>query len=233
MHQQLLLVLAVLAVGVFHTLVPDHWLPITMLARQAKWGRSRTAGAAAIAGLGHTVSTLAIGLLVWLAGAAVALRFGHIVALAASAALVVFGAWFALVALRELRDARAGLKSGILHGPKGPWLHKEHEDVEIAAEMTGGLSASQRARVTLLLILGSSPMVEGLPAFLAASRFGPGLLAIMSVVFALSTIVTYVFMCDQSTRMLQRFSFGPLERYGEVISGCVILIVGVASFFWL
>jgi hypothetical protein len=227
-HQQLLLVLAVLAVGVFHTLVPDHWLPITMLARQAKWGRSRTAGAAAIAGLGHTVSTLAIGLLVWLAGAAVALRFGHIVALAASAALVVFGAWFALAALRELRNERAGLKSGI--PPVHP--HSGHEE-EIAAEMTGGLSASQRARVTLLLILGSSPMVEGLPAFLAASRFGPGLLAIMSVVFALSTIVTYVFMCDQSTRMLQRFSFGPLERYGEVISGCVILIVGVASFFWL
>lgn len=218
MHQQLLLVLAVLAVGIFHTLVPDHWLPITMIARQAKWQRLQTAGAAALAGVGHTVSTLAIGALIWAAGAMFALRFGHMVSIASSVALVIFGAWFAFAALRELR-----------HGDH----HRDIVDTEAAAKLTGHLSASSRARLTLLLILGSSPMIEGLPAFLAAGRFGPGLLAIMSVVFGLSTIATYVVMCDQSTRLLQRFSFGPLERYGEVISGCVILAVGIASFFWL
>lgn len=218
MHQQLLLVLAVLAVGIFHTLVPDHWLPITVLARQAKWQRLHTAGAAALAGVGHTVSTLAIGVLIWAAGAVFALRFGHMVSIASSIALVIFGAWFALAALRELQHA-----------------HHHHDvvDTEAAAKLTGHLSASSRARLTLLLILGSSPMIEGLPAFLAAGRFGPGLLAIMSIVFGLSTIATYIVMCDQSTRLLQRFSLGPLERYGEVISGCVILAVGVASFFWL
>jgi len=229
-HQQLLLVLAVLAVGIFHTLVPDHWLPITVLARQAKWKRLQTAGAAALAGVGHTVSTLAIGALIWAAGAVFALRFGHMVSIASSVALVIFGAWFAFTALRELRHGgEAGLKSGIPH----PLLHHDVVDTEAAAKLTGHLSASSRARLTLLLILGSSPMIEGLPAFLAAGRFGPGLLAIMSIVFGLSTIATYVFMCDQSTRLLQRFSFGPLERYGEVISGCVILAVGIASFFWL
>ena len=35
-------------------------------------------------------------------------------------------------------------------------------------------------RTALLLILGSSPMVEGIPAFFAASRYGGALVAVMS-----------------------------------------------------
>jgi|ERR1039458_8105259 hypothetical protein len=34
---ELLLIGAVLAIGVFHTMVPDHWLPIVLMARQGKW----------------------------------------------------------------------------------------------------------------------------------------------------------------------------------------------------
>jgi len=44
------------------------------------------------------------------------------------------------------------------------------------------------ARTALLLVLGSSPMVEGIPAFFAAAKYGVMLLAIMSIVFAAATI---------------------------------------------
>jgi hypothetical protein len=88
------------------------------------------------------------------------------------------------------------------------------------------------ARTALLPILGSSPMVEGIPAFFAASRYGVALLVLMSIVFAASTIITYVALCVSSTAGLQRVSLGPLERYGEVISGVVISLVGVVFWFW-
>jgi hypothetical protein len=83
----------------------------------------------------------------------------------------------------------------------------------------------------MLLILGSSPMVEGIPAFFAASRYGGALVALMAVVFAASTIATYVALCLLSTAGLQRVSLGPVERYGEVISG--IFIAGVGVVFWM
>ena len=35
-----LLIGAVAAVGILHTLVPDHWFPITVLARQRGWSKS-------------------------------------------------------------------------------------------------------------------------------------------------------------------------------------------------
>ena len=43
---ELLLVAAVATVGVLHTIVPDHWVPITLIARQRGWSKSETARAA-------------------------------------------------------------------------------------------------------------------------------------------------------------------------------------------
>jgi hypothetical protein len=58
---ELLLVAAVATtVGVLHTMVPDHWVPITLIARQRGWSKSETALAALQAGIGHVLSTLLI-----------------------------------------------------------------------------------------------------------------------------------------------------------------------------
>jgi len=189
-QQAWLLIAAVIAVGVLHTLVPDHWVPITLIARQRGWTRMQTARAAFGAGLGHTLSTLAIGIVVWIAGAVAAQRFGTIMSLVSSVALIVFGGWIAIGSWRELRE------------------HK-------------------RESSALVLILGSSPMVEGIPAFFAAAKFGPGLIAVMSVCFALSTIATYVALCTLSRAALERLHLGPFERYGEILSGLFIMLVGI------
>jgi hypothetical protein len=205
---QLVLIGAVAAVGVLHTLVPDHWLPITLIARQRRWSRAETARAALGAGTGHVVSTLLIGLAVWLAGVAFAMRFGTLVSLASSIALIGFGGWIALSSLRELRE----------HG--GDHAHSHGE------------APAASSRTALLLILGSSPMVEGIPAFFAAGKYGPGLIAAMAAVFAAATIVTYILLCVYSTAGLQRVKLGPIERYGEVLSGSLIALVGCAFLVW-
>jgi hypothetical protein len=207
---ELLLVGAVIAVGILHTLVPDHWVPIAVLARQRRWPRLQTARAAAVAGLGHTLSTLAIGVAVWWAGVAVAVRFGNVVSLLSGIALIVFGLWMAIASLLEMRDRRS---------------HLYEHDEDKAGRRPG-------ARTALLLILGSSPMIEGIPAFFAAGRFGAVLLVIMAVCFALSTVATYVVTCVYSHAALEGISFGSLERYGEVLSGAIIAAVGSVFLFW-
>jgi hypothetical protein len=54
----------------------------------------------------------------------------------------------------------------------------------------------------------------------------------MAVVFVLSTIVTYVVLCVYSTPGLQRVRLGAFERYGEVLSGAFLALVGVAFWLW-
>jgi threonine/homoserine/homoserine lactone efflux protein len=197
---ELLLIGAVLAVGVFHTMVPDHWLPIVLMARQRKWSTQKTALAALQAGTGHVVSTLLIAVLFWGAGAAFATRFSGWVETATSVALVGFGLWVAIGAWRE--------------------MHKQSHDTK-----TG-------SRIALLLILGSSPMIEGIPAFFAAGQYGLWLLIIMALVFAAATISTYILFSVYSAKGLKQVRFGRFERYGEIVSGAVIALVGAVFWFW-
>ncbi|HEY3797616.1 MAG TPA: hypothetical protein VGL58_04625 [Caulobacteraceae bacterium] len=218
-----LLIGAVAGVGVLHTMVPDHWVPITLIARQRGWTRRQTALAALQAGTGHVVSTLVIAAVVWLAGVAAAKRFGHVVDTAASLALIGFGAWIALGAWRERRGSGHGHSHDHDHHHDGD--HHHHDHGHSHAPATG-------QRTALLLILGSSPMVEGIPAFFAAGRYGVGLILAMSLVFAASTIATYVTLCAASLAGLSRVSLGPLERYGEVLSGAFIATIGAIFLIW-
>lgn len=231
-----ILLFTVAAVGVLHTLVPDHWAPIAVLARGQGWSRERTARAAALAGFGHVTSTLLLGILVWAVGAAVAVHYSNLVNRAAAFALIAFGAWFALSAWREMRAGHHEERLGHAHPhrhPDGTQHVHWHEHAEPDWHVADGVAVLHEhthaisGRTALLLILGSSPMIEGLPAFFAAATYGAALLIAMALIFALSTIVTYVVISTLAITQLERLSLGPLERYGEVLSGTLVAIVGV------
>ena len=148
-------------------MVPDHWLPIALLARQQGWSSLRTARTAAIAGIGHTASTLVIALIVWTAGALLAVRFGNVIRLLSSAALIGFGAWIALSSWRDLRRESDGHSHfGHAHAHRHDdglehrhWhVHHEHDfhnegNVAVAVHEHTHEASS---RTALLLIVGSS-----------------------------------------------------------------------------
>jgi nickel/cobalt exporter len=205
---QTILVGSVVLVGVLHTMVPDHWLPLAIIARQQKWSRVQVALAALQAGAGHVFSTLVIAALVWALGAETAKHSARVVDTASSICLVVFGLWTAASA----------------------WQESDHVYTETEAQTSS--SSERKRRITLLLILGSSPMVEGIPAFFAASKYGIRLLLGMAAAFSISTIVTYVALCVLSTVGLQRFRLASLGRYGEVLSGVMIAVVGLVFWLW-
>ncbi|HEY4264340.1 MAG TPA: hypothetical protein VGM72_03415 [Micropepsaceae bacterium] len=385
---ELLLVGAVAAVGVLHTIVPDHWVPITLIARQQAWSKGETARASLQAATGHVLSTLLIASVVWLAGVAFAERFGQIVNTVSSLALIAFGGWIAISAWRELHGGHGhghshafphlhghghghedGGHAASAHGPElqaiatddgtialsifeagvpprfrltaphadafrvetrredgGGELymfanhgrywesveeipephrfdvvvtvehgghahiyrtafhehdHHGHAEPEPAADdplyapshgdtalltrhahahrhgsvhahwhdhsadsshpVTPDIETAPPAhvhrhktsvRTALLLILGSSPMIEGIPAFFAAGQYGIGLIVTMALVFAISTIATYMVLCVYSTAGLQRVRLGSFERYGEVLSGAFIAAIGAIFWIW-
>jgi ABC-type nickel/cobalt efflux system permease component RcnA len=240
---ELLLVAAVAGVGVLHTMVPDHWVPITLIARQRGWSTLQTARAALLAGTGHVLSTLLIAIVVWIAGFAAARRFGGVVDTLASLALIGFGGWIAISSLLEMRRAGGG------HGHSHGHSHHSHGATSAGAHVQDDYDhdhdhhhhddgrhhhdhGNAARPAALLLILGSSPMIEGIPAFFAAGRYGVGLIVLMSLVFAAATIATYVVLSVISVASLQRVSLGPLEKYGEVLSGAFIALIGLAFWLW-
>lgn len=196
-----------------------------------------------MAGVGHTISTLLIAILVWALGAVIAERFGGALTLLSSLALIAFGAWIAVSSLREMRHGHSHLGHAHRHrhtdGTQHQHYHEHHiedwhaVDGSVAPALAPLHAHMHKAssRTALLLIIGSSPMVEGIPAFFAAAKYGPGLLAIMAVVFAVSTIATYIIMCLLGASGLQNVNFGRFERYGEVLSGAFIALTGLVFIF--
>jgi hypothetical protein len=218
-----LLILAIFLVGIFHTIVPDHWLPIAVIARQQNWSRIQTVRAALIAGTGHVISTLLIGLVFWGIGTIFARTAGDYVNTLASLALVGFGAWIAWSSWKEMR-------SNVAHHHKHGHVTHDHNHFHRHAHYHRHGQNKSHSRTALLLILGSSPMLEGIPAFFAAAPYGAWVIFAMSLVFALGTILTYVVLCVYSTAVLQSARLGVIEPYGEVLSGLVIMAVGFV--FW-
>lgn len=200
----LLLLASIGVVSVLHTMAPDHWVPLTLIARQQGWTRDETAVMAAGAGTGHVVTTLAIGLLAWAAGFLALSRIANHIGLFSSAALLLVGGWIAIAGFRRLRQPS--------------------EDYR--------LPSSGYTKVTLLLLLGSSPMLEGIPFFLAGAKFGAGMLLMMSFVFAACSVVTYVALCMISTNGILRLRLGAMDQYLESASGCLIFSLGAASLIW-
>lgn len=224
LSSQPILIGAVAAVGVLHTVVPDHWLPITVIARQRGWSSAETARGAFQAGIGHVLSTLTIAFAVWIVGIEVAKRFGAYIDAASSIALIGFGLWVTALALHNLDHHHS-------HSHDYDGMQSDQANDTIVHTNCDG-DRQQASQTALVLILGSSPMVEGIPAFFAASKYGVGLIFVMSAVFAASTIATYVLLSVCSTIGLRHIRFGPLERYGEVLSGATIAIVGLTFWIW-
>jgi len=204
-HSKLLLLIATVGiVGILHTIVPDHWAPIAVIGRQRGWSRRETARVAAGAGLGHALSTIAIGILAFFAGAIAAERLGHAINVAAGFALITFGLWSTIAAIRELTVAIDPLPS----------------------------QSALPARTALMLILGSSPSIEVVPTFLAAAPFGIAAFFALSLVFSVTTIGTYVVTCVLSVTGLEQFRYAPVERYGEVTSGVLVTVIGIVFLIW-
>ena len=236
----LALIAAVAAVGVLHTIVPDHWAPIALLARRSGWTRAQAVRTAVRAGVGHVASTLAIAIVVWILGVVAAKTIGHALALLSSVALVAFGGYVAFGAMRELREGHGHEHFGHAHehrhadGTVHVHWHEHHDEDWHAFDGVAVMhdhSHQAGGALTLALVLGSSPMIEGIPAFFAAGRYGVAQLSVMAVVFAAATIVTYAALVYGSVAGLERVAFGRLERYGELLSGLVIAALGVAFAF--
>ncbi len=236
----LALIAAVGAVGILHTMVPDHWAPIALLARKSGWSRAFAMRTAVRAGAGHVLSTLAIAVVVWLLGVVVAKTIGHALVLISSAALVLFGGYVAFGALRELRDGHDHHHHGHAHehrhadGTIHAHWHEHHDNDWHGADGTLVLHEHTHAAAgaaSLALILGSSPMVEGIPAFFAAGKYGLAQLSAMAAVFAASTILTYALLVRASLAGLERLNLGKVERYGELLSGLLVAALGAIFVF--
>jgi hypothetical protein len=220
------LVAAAAGVALVHTLLgPDHYLPFIMLARARHWTVARTTVVTALCGLGHVVSSLALGGLGLLGGLAVARleQFERGRGSLAAWALVAFGLAYAVWGARRAARRVGGLE---------PHAHEGHVHLHLRGDRRHDHPRSTdrgAAFWSLFTIFVLGPCEPLIPLFvLPASRGRWDWALWAAVVFGLVTVGTMVGLTLLGLVGLRPLRWGWLERWSHALTGGVIAISGLA-----
>lgn len=189
-----------------HALIPNHWLPLVAVARAEKWPRRDVTVITLVAALAHVLGTVALGLVLGKIGKELEQEYGSIIYVASSVLLIVFGLIYYTVNLP----------------------HHHHNSSRDVAEY----KRSRRKWVMIFIIMMFlSPCLEVESLFLSAGAYGMELVIALSVIYAIVSISGILLLVTLGFKGVRLLSAHFIEHNEKKISGIVLILVGIVSFF--
>ena len=204
----LLLLLAAFLVAFFHAILPDHWMPIAILARTQRWPMRRALRVAAWAGFGHIAGSLVLGAILLVLGYGLEGNFAH------------FARYQDQILGGILLVTGTGLLLWqLLRGAPHPHEHHEHDHV--------GHASSKGSWVTLMITgVAASPDGAFVPVLLAALPLGTLAITAVLLTYSLATLALILFLVWLATWLGFRWRWTWLDRNGERLSPAILVILG-------
>jgi nickel/cobalt transporter (NicO) family protein len=209
------------AAAALHALIPDHWLPFVLMGRSRRWSAAKTLALASASGALHVILAVGLGMLTFALGRggaeALARRVGESLGILSSAALALFG--FAYGAASWRRE----LKHHPPHASDSPVAGAHHH-----GHLLEGWFRGKPTGLTLVVVIGVSPCALAFPILLAAAAsLGLSGVLLVAAGFGLVTMATTLAVTLAGTWSARRLDFPFLTRYGDLISGVLIGLVGM------
>ena len=237
------LLAAAAGVGFGHAILPDHWVPLAVVGRTRRYPLARVARLSGMAGIAHVLVSIVLGGVI----IAVGLQFRSTVQSAQDTiigcVLILTGLGFAVLELtghghHHGHDHDHTHEHGHSHGHQQAHYHghgddhpHEHLHLLSASEVDERVAAKESrfhglASVMVPFGAAASPDLTILPVFLAATTAGVTTAISSLVIFAVVTIGTIVSLtllaCFGGYQMRGQW----LERWGNVFTALVLIIVG-------
>ena len=190
-----------------HAALPTHWLPFVLVGRAQKWSLARLLAAVATAGVAHICTTAVVGGAIIVAGVALDQLIAGLLPHLSAVLLFAFGGFYLVKAIvRRPAPVVAG----------GATLELAEPTVSHRAAFWG-----------LVAMLAISPGEVLLPIYMSSAQEGIGALALLSVAFALGTVLgmgvfTTLARAGASVLKLERWA-----RYEGAVLGVALLALGL------
>lgn len=198
------LVTGSLLLSLLHALIPSHWLPILAIGRKENWSAAKVSRVTALAGLAHAASTVAIGIALSLAGSALSSRLQSFTEYVAPALLVGLGIFYI-------------------------YQHSRHHHFHLHGHPE---QATERKVIfSLAVAMFLSPCFEIEPYFLLAGAHGFSFVAALALMYAVVTVVGMVVWVRVTYSSLLKLNWHGIEHNAGIITGLVLVLTGVLSFF--
>jgi nickel/cobalt exporter len=216
-------------VAIFHSLLPDHWVPLAVVARTQRWSLFHVGRMALLAALGHVITSLILGGLIALIGLQfqheIETQQGHIVGIVLVLTGIIFLIW--------------GL---VGHGPHGHNHGEGHVHDHGLGEMQDDSHehkysfrkeqplVKRLAAITVPFGVAASPDLTILPVTLAASALGRVAVVGVLSVFAVFTIATFIALTVIATMAGYQIKGDWLEENANTITSLVLIAIGIAAY---
>ncbi len=240
MHPTSLLLLlgAAAIVAILHSILPDHWVPLAVVARTQHWRILHVIRISSLASAGHVITSLVLGGLLAVVGLQfqheLAAQQGHIV----GAVLVITGAIFLVWGLVGHRPHEHSHSDGHTHDHRFEHKHShphdhDHDHTHDHATQSSGQEQPLVRRLAAIAVpfgVAASPDLTILPVALAASAVGTAAVVGVLSVFALFTIATFIGLTVIATLAGYQIKGNWLERHATTITSLVLIAIGIVAY---
>lgn len=193
-----------LTVAGLHAALPTHWLPFVLAGRRQGWSGGKTLTITALAGGGHVLFTVVLGLAIAAFGIAADHWIGGIFPYLAGAVLIVFGMIYL-----------TGSGHGHDHAPA------------LDAKMDRPLS-DRAVIVALVMALTLSPCEGFLPVFVAGVKFGWLGFAVLCAVLGVATLAGMLLLTWLAVTGMRHLEFEWLDHNEGRVAGSLLVLLGIA-----
>ncbi|MFQ6607388.1 MAG: hypothetical protein ACE5EE_02500 [Fidelibacterota bacterium] len=201
-----------LALSVVHFLIPNHWMPIVVMARSEGWDKGHSLRVAALAAFSHTASSIFIGVWVGALGVRLTEVSKSAMEMVAPVIFLIFGFMYVL----------AGIRDNIRH-------HK-HRHIHLG-EVTKRKKRS--AVMAIAIAMFFSPCMEIDTYFFNASLAGWQGILIVLVTYLLVTVLGIVLMVQLGLKGFEVVRLHFFERYEKHIMGLILIFMAITFYAFL
>lgn len=192
--------------GIIHALIPNHWLPLVAIAKSEKWEKSELMLVASITASAHVLGTVILGIVLGLVGTTLAHEYEGYVHVIAPVLLILFGLIYFTVNLPHNHQA-------------------VNRDVQ----------QYNKSRIRWILVFAAmmflSPCLEVESLFLAAGAYGLDNILLLALVYALISITGILTLVMVTFKGIQLINSHFIEHNEKRITGMVLIVVGIVTFF--
>jgi nickel/cobalt transporter (NicO) family protein len=203
-----------LILSTIHASIPNHWLPLIAVGKTEKWTQNQTIFATIITGIAHTLSTILIGIFVGLVGYHLSTSYSVISERIAPAILIGLGLIYVILDFRHHH------------------LHHHHHEMKSVVSESGEKKSRWIAILTTLSItMFFTPCIEIEAYYFQAGTIGWLGITTVSAVYLIITISIMLILVSLGMQGVRNFKFEFLEHHEKVITGTVLIFLGLLALF--
>jgi cytochrome c biogenesis protein CcdA len=197
---------ATIILAAIHALIPNHWLPLVAVAKAEGWKKKEITTITLLAAAAHVTGTVVLGIILGLIGKELQEEYGRTIIVATAILLIAFGLIYFTVNLPHHH-------------------HSTQRDVQ-------DYKKSKRRWVWIFIgMMFLSPCLEVESLFLSAGAFGMGAVFSMAAAYAVISILGIWLLVSLGMKGVNLLPAHFIEHNEKKISGAVLILVGIVTFF--